>query len=91
MNDGIHGTKVRLITLADNYRTLQEQANAIALGKKVRITSGFNGQQFGRSKKSLKGKVVTVNSVSLYEDGEVSFFSWEIPGAGFGLDECEFI
>lgn len=87
----IASTKDNLQMLAESYMALQEQANAIALGKKVRITSEFNGQQFGRSKKSLKGKVVTVNSVSLYEDGEVSFFSWEIPGAGFGLDECEFV
>lgn len=83
--------KLQLSIYADRCKQAHKQASAVAVGRKAIIVSNFNGQPHGRSRKPLTGKVVTISSVSLYSDGQVSFCSWDVPDAGFGADDVEFI
>lgn len=80
-----------LIDLNSQATALAERASAAFKGRSVRITSNFNGQPHGRSRKPLTGKVVTIDIVYLNEWGKPSFFSWQIPDAGFSIDDCELL
>lgn len=84
--------KQELSLLAWQYRQLCDKATLVAVGRKVRIVSDFNGQPYGRSKKSLRGKILTINSVHLYQDDRVSFCC-DDPSvqAGFDMLDMEFV
>lgn len=43
-------------------------------GKKIRIISDWNGQQFGTSKPSKKGKIYTIDLIGVY-NGKLSVFT----------------
>jgi len=50
----------------------QEYLSMMMVGRKVKILSDFNGQPYGTSKKSLKGKILTVKMVTAnYADVQV--------------------
>lgn len=90
MSDEIHPF-AKLRSLNEQSTALAETANNILKGRRVRITSKFNGQPMGRSKKPLTGKAVSIDIVYLNEWGVPSFFSNEIPDAGFSIDDCELL
>lgn len=84
--------KRRLAELAEAYRKLDAEAQALCQGRTVRIVSDFNGQEFGRSKPSLRGKTLELCSASLYSTGEFSFCTFDLRvNAGFGPADVEFI
>lgn len=73
-------------------RNIQEEARCRVVGKQVRIVSNFNGQPYGRSRRSLKGTIQTVNSLLL--DGHHIWLFLEDGGrcwVGIGLKEVEFL
>ncbi|KKK88912.1 hypothetical protein LCGC14_2738380 [marine sediment metagenome] len=63
MND--KDTKVYLNALQNQVLDVHNTAQAMMIGKQVKILSDFNGQPYGRSKKSLKGKTFFVISVEI--------------------------
>jgi hypothetical protein len=82
----------RLAELAAQCQKLHEEANALCKGKSVKVVSNFNGQEFGRSKKSLRGEALLIEYVCLYEDGRYSFTAnHPRVDAGFGPDDVEFV
>ncbi len=80
-----------LIALNDQSTDLARRANELFKGRPVRITSKFNGQSRGFSRKPLTGRVFVIDIVYLNEWGKPSFFSWQCPDAGFSIDDCELV
>jgi len=71
--------KIKVIAkeITDFERKKQEEINNLIKGKKVIIVSNFNGQPFGTSKKSLKGRVFEIDSLSVqYGDIWASLTEW---------------
>ena len=60
-------------------------------GKRYKIISDFNGQPYGHSKPSLKGKVFVVRGVVVDEYEDVSVWNGNIDHCFINLDEVEFI
>jgi hypothetical protein len=52
-------------TIVDGISALSKQAAALLVGKRVRIISKYNGQQYGSSRKPLTGHEANVCSVSI--------------------------
>lgn len=63
MNDTDIKTKLR--ELHSEARELERKATTQVAGLKAMITSNYNGQPYGRSKPSMKGKIVTVTDCYL--------------------------
>jgi len=76
-----------------NLTGLQDWANERYKGRRIRFVGSFNGQPWGRSRKSLAGKEAVITTVYLCERKGVSFHSSdpEFIQAGFDLDDVEFI
>jgi hypothetical protein len=84
--------KARLRALALQCKALHDEAQALCRGREAKVVSGFNGQEFGRSKPSLRGKTLVVESACLYGDGTFSFCTWDSRvNAGFGPEDVEFL
>jgi len=58
-------------------------------GKQFRIVSNYNAQPYGRSRKSKKGQILTVDSIG-FDDARVHIFPKE-ERLALGLNEVEFI
>lgn len=58
--------------------SLEDKAGKLAKGKWVEVTSDFNGQPFGRSKKSLRGKQFQVRTVILDRHGVTLWIGKEL-------------
>lgn len=73
---------------------VQDAARKLVVGKRVRVTSKFNGQPYGRSRPPLTGKILIIDSVFL-DGSEVSFTGHHEDGswlhAGFSLSDIEFL
>jgi hypothetical protein len=84
-----------LLNHASAVKTHWEAAQLEAVGKRVRVVSDFNGQPYGRSRASLRGQILIIDSVHLYDDGRVSFCGHREDGrwldAGFGINDIEFL
>jgi hypothetical protein len=84
--------KIRLTALASTVKAAQDEADQRIVGRQVRVVSNFNGQPFGRSRKSLKGELLRVAGVALYGDGRYSFWTDDPRvNAGFDPEDVEFI
>ena len=79
----------QLCKLNDQATHLVDQANEMFKGRMVRITSKFNGQPHGRSRRPLTGKILRIDVVYLNEYGKPSFYSSDSPDAGFTIEDCE--
>ena|SRR5271157_1663306 len=55
--------KDKLAELIQDQQNLQLKASALVIGRPVRILSDYNGQPYGRSRKSMKGREMTVERV----------------------------
>jgi len=79
------------------YRQVHAAALKLVEGRRVRVTSNFNGQPHGgRSRKALTGKILIIDSVHFYEGSDtVSFCGHTEDGgwinAGFTLNDIEFL
>jgi hypothetical protein len=56
--------KEELSKLLKDQVDLHQKANALVVGRPVRILSEYNGQPYGRSRRSMKGREMTVESVA---------------------------
>jgi len=59
--------RTEAIEMGEQIQAAQDNLNALLSGLSVTILSNFNGQPFGRSRPSLKGKTYTV-SHAFYDD-----------------------
>ena|SRR5271167_804509 len=55
--------KTELAKLLQDQAELDTRADALVSGRPVRILSDFNGQPYGRSRRSMKGREMTVERV----------------------------
>jgi hypothetical protein len=55
--------KEELAKLVKEQADLTFRATALVIGRPVRILSDYNGQPYGRSRKSMKGREMTVERV----------------------------
>jgi hypothetical protein len=72
MND--FDIKLELKKLKLDAEILQLRGNALVVGRPVRILSDYNGQPYGRSKRSLKGETRTAERVVIDPHWGVSLF-----------------
>jgi len=73
---------------AQLIKNLEKSAYSVAVGKIIKITSGYNGQMYGNSKPSLKGKEFEVTGVSI--DGSGVWLWLKGHDVGVHLNEVEF-
>jgi hypothetical protein len=59
----IFDLKAELAKLLKDQANIQSRATALVIGRPVRIKSDYNGQPYGRSRKSMKGREMTVERV----------------------------
>lgn len=92
MNGG--ALKESLQVLSDSMSTVDSCINTVCKGKRVRITSKFNGQEIGRSKPPLTGHIFTVTHafydaahVVLWLDMDRGRYSTN----AVGLEDVEFV
>jgi hypothetical protein len=70
MSDRLLGRRIKkfdlkeeLAKLLKEQADLQLRASALVTGRPVRILSDYNGQPYGRSRRSMKGREMTVERV----------------------------
>lgn len=69
MSDRLLGRRVKfdlkeeLAKLVRDQADLRLRADALVVGRPVKIVSDYNGQPYGRSRKSMRGKVMTVERI----------------------------
>jgi hypothetical protein len=70
---------------------IQTAASMLAKGKRVKIVSAYNGQDYGRSRPSLTGKIVEVESIHIdpLHGGGCLFVKGQ--NLGLGFDEVEWV
>lgn len=68
-------THARLRGLAENFADLQQEAEALVVGRSARVISNFNGQPHGRSHKPLTGQTLRISGVCLTEQGDVTLMT----------------
>lgn len=88
--DEKHGLKATILELKRKASALEAEANTLCAGKHARITSNYNGQAFGRSKKALTEKVFPLSGVSFSSSSGVNFWLEGLPLA-LDPDEIEII
>lgn len=57
----VDAAKLAIACLAD-LNSINMQIGCLLVGRRCIIQSEFNGQPFGRSRKSMRGKMVTIRS-----------------------------
>lgn len=57
--------KTQLENFLVEAKAAHERLNALVKDKQVRIVSNYNGQPFGRSKRSLRGEIMTVTGAHI--------------------------
>ena len=69
MSDRLLGRRIKfdlkeeLAKLVKAQDDLRMRATSLVIGRPVRIISDYNGQPYGRSRKSMKGREMTVERV----------------------------
>jgi hypothetical protein len=69
MSDRLLGRRIKfdlkeeLAKLVKAQDDLRMRATSLVIGRPVRILSDYNGQPYGRSRKSMKGREMTVERV----------------------------
>lgn len=76
----------RICYLHTQSLRLEEEANALLVGQKVRVLTDYNGQPYGSSKPSLKGHIFTVTSVLFGYNVQISLEGQRL---FLNLDEVE--
>lgn len=71
-------------------KAIQDMVSAMLVGKRVRIISDFNGQMYGTSKKSMKGREFVVESAHISHDA-CYVFSWKVSNVCIPIEEVEFL
>jgi hypothetical protein len=81
--------KAELLKAMQQVMEINQDAQEAIIGKKVRITSNYNGQPYGRSRPSLRGKIFTVSGVEI---GARCTFLWlKDQRLSIDLDDVEFV
>ena len=65
------------------------KVNKNYVGKRFRVLSNYNGQPYGRSKKSMKGDILVVESIGFNDEKAYIFPKGH--RLSLGINEVEFI
>lgn len=79
----------KLKSIQAKIESLEQEANELVAGRKARIISDYNGQPYGHSKFSMKGKIIKINNIVF--DGYFTCFSGEGLRVGISFSDIEFI
>lgn len=85
------GVGVQLQILINKAKDLQNKAEVLVKGKRVKIVSNYNGQDYGRSKPALTGQIFEVTSIhidGLHRGGWLFIKGQRL---GLGFDEVEWV
>ena len=66
--------KKELANLVQKSKDLELELNALVIGRPVRIKSDYNGQPYGRSRRSMRGQVKTVERAQIDPHWGMSLF-----------------
>lgn len=75
MND--QETKRELLRILTEAKALQLRLDTLVAGRKVKVISDFNGQPYGRSRRSLRGQTLTVERAHIDTHWGLSFATEE--------------
>jgi hypothetical protein len=70
---------------------IQTAASMLAKGKRVKIVSAYNGQDYGRSKPPLTGQIFEVTSIHIDALHHGGFLFIKGQRLGLGFDEVEWV
>jgi hypothetical protein len=87
MNDKQIKSELKRLKL--DAEILQLKADALVIGRPVRILSDYNGQPYGRSKRSLKGETRTAERLHIDSHGIYLFLRDE--RVSIPADEVEWL
>jgi len=76
--------------ISEKIQSMHDRVSEMVVGRKARILSNFNGQACGRSKPSLKGKIITVKNVSIDSYG-CQLWDGNYDHCFIPMDEVEFL
>lgn len=77
--------------VSEKIQQMHDRVSEMAVGRKARIISDFNRQPYGTSKKSLKGKIVTVKMTAVDEHDCYIWIGPSISNVFIPIDEVEFL
>jgi hypothetical protein len=75
---------------AEKIKVIRDKVSEMLIGRQARIISNFNGQPYGTSKPSLKGKVITVKAISIDSYG-CQVWDGNFDHVYLLIDEVEFL
>jgi hypothetical protein len=75
---------------SDKIRSIHDRVSKMLVGRKARIISNFNGQPYGTSHKSLKGKIMTIKMVSV-DETDCQVYDGQVSNCYLRMDEVEFL
>lgn len=81
--------KLELRKLKLNAEIIKLQGDSLVVGRPVRILSDYNGQPYGRSRRSLKGETKTAERVVVDSQGIYLFLRDE--RVSIPVDEVEWL
>jgi hypothetical protein len=84
-------THAQLLRDAERIEEITEAASAAVRGRVVRILSDYNGQPYGRSRKSLKGTAHVVSGVYFDVHPARAILSLEDQSLSIDATEVEFV
>jgi len=83
--------KHEIVTYISKIKAIEVSVKEMLIGRQARIISDYNGQLYGHSKPSLRGKVITIKYASIDSLGcSVWDGDWN-NRAYIGIDEIEFL
>ncbi len=81
--------KKEIVRLGKERKRISCEIDRLVKGRTVRVTCGYNGQEFGRSRPSQEGKVTTVTGGS--SDGDFTWLSLLGERVSIHLKGVEFV
>jgi len=77
-------------TASFKINRIHNDLSKLMVGRKAKIISDFNGQMYGKSKKSMKGREFVVESVHVSAT-DCCVFSWKVSNLFIPVEEVDFI
>lgn len=81
----------KLAELKDSQLSLLEYSRNILVGRSIKILSDYNGQTYGKSKPSLKGKIKVIAHVSITDCRLYVAIEGFLYSCGLEIEEWELV
>lgn len=76
--------------ISEKIQSMHDRVSEMVVGRKAKILSNFNGQCFGHSKPSMKGKIITIKDVSI-GSRDCQLWDGNFDHCFISMDEVEFL